>query len=271
MFANNILSATYDQHLLVTGLRYESIKRLFRATLGDWRNSLRSVEPALSLRLDFVFGVETFHKNNTVLALNHPKRVLYFVGKLVVVYNPALNTQAFYRGHKYRVTCLVLLEQAKAASGEAAYAPLINIWNVITLETLRVVQSRHRWGILELAVEANVLLSYGFREKRGEEDEDNPLYSYQLHDTETGYSIAYGLEKNFVYAIKLNPSNHLRFVTCTEGKVTFWAVTANAITRQNVCLLQDTPTACAFYPPLRGTPPDLLVGTRSGAVGMVVR
>ena len=61
----------------------------------------------------------------------------------------------------------------------------------------------------------------------------------------------------------------LRFVACTEGRVTFWGVTANTIVRQNVCIVQDTPTACLFFGG-KGEP-DLLVGTKKGGIGMVVR
>ena len=124
----------------------------------------RTQEPHIHLKLDFAFGIETFHKNNTVIALSEPKRFLYFISKLLVIYNPALNTQAFYRGHKFRVTCLVLLDKnERVASGEAAYRPTIHIWNTNTLETERIISTGHRWGIVELAAKENTLVSWGLR------------------------------------------------------------------------------------------------------------
>ena len=86
---------------------------------------------------------------------------------------------------------------------------------------------------------------------------------------ENGHSIAYGKEKYFIQTLCIDPGNVLRFVSCAEGRVTFWSVVANTIVRRNICQIPDTPTACLFYGG-RGEP-DLLVGTKSGAIGMVVR
>jgi hypothetical protein len=164
MFGNDLLNDLYDQHLHVSGLKHESIRRLFKATLNDWKSSYRNIEPSLQLRLDFAFGIETFHKNNTILLLEDPKRIVYFIGKIVVIYNPALNNQSFYRGHKFRVTCVALLpDKATAASGEAAFRPIINLWKVDSLETIRVISTCHCWGILDLDVQGTFLLSHGFR------------------------------------------------------------------------------------------------------------
>jgi len=69
-----------------------------------------------------------------VIALSDPKRFVYFVSKLVVIYNPALNSQNFYRGHRFKVTCFKLLDDKKRiASSEAAYRPTIHIWSINTL------------------------------------------------------------------------------------------------------------------------------------------
>ncbi len=82
---------------------------MFKANLNDWKAASLGGEPSINLKLDYVFGVETYHKNNTVLALSDPKRFLYFSGKIIVIYSPALNNQAFYRGHRYRVTSIALV------------------------------------------------------------------------------------------------------------------------------------------------------------------
>lgn len=44
---------------------------------------------------------------------------------------------------------------------------------------------------------------------------DHPLYSFELHDLETGHQIAYGKDKHFVYSMRIDPDNHLNFVACT--------------------------------------------------------
>ena len=43
--------------------------------------------------MSFVFGIETYNQNNTVIALKNPKRFLYFVSKIIVIYYPAENDQ----------------------------------------------------------------------------------------------------------------------------------------------------------------------------------
>jgi len=67
----------------------------------------------------------------------------------------------------------------------------------------------------------------------------------------------------------IDPNNSLNFVTCTESKVTFWTVVANTTVKKTTCILQDTPTACAFYGGKGSS--DLLVGTKKGSIGMVAR
>jgi hypothetical protein len=59
---------------------------------------------------------------------------MYFVGKIIIIFYIESNSQDFYRGHKFRVTCLSLLpDKYRVASGEASYRPIINIWSVNTL------------------------------------------------------------------------------------------------------------------------------------------
>jgi hypothetical protein len=55
MFSNDLLSDLCDQNLQLYGLKHESLRRLFKTTLHDWKNSHRGSD--LSLCLDFVFGV----------------------------------------------------------------------------------------------------------------------------------------------------------------------------------------------------------------------
>lgn len=234
------------------------------------------MEPWLKLKLDFVFGVETFHKNHTILLLDNPKRIVYFIGKIVVIFNPALNSQQFYRGHKFKVTCVAVLDDKETAiSGESAYRPTIKMWHLLTQETIRIISTCHFWGILDISVHDQYLLSYGFRERKEEEESIKNLYSFELHELEEGHSVARGEEYKFVHSFQIDPSNPLCFAACTDGLVTFWEAKASTFRRANVCCVpRDTPTVCLYYPspPQKASSkPDLLVGTRSGCVGMVCR
>lgn len=87
-----------------------------------------------------------------------------------------------------------------------------------------IIQTDHIGGIIDLAVEGNIILSFGYREKtHDEETETNQyLYSFQVYDYEHNQVLAYRPEKDFAYAIAIDPTNHLRYVTCNEGGVSFW-------------------------------------------------
>lgn len=65
---------------------------------------------------------------------------------------------------------MVLLEdKVRVASGEAAFRAAIHIWNTKTLETLRIIKTNHRWGVIELATYHNILLSFGLKEVKLEQ------------------------------------------------------------------------------------------------------
>lgn len=92
IFENNILSELYDSHLLVRGLTNDTLCKLFKSNMLDWEaennSSCFRFEPKTSLKLDYVFGMETWHTRNSVIYVSNPKRFVYFVSKLVVLYHP---------------------------------------------------------------------------------------------------------------------------------------------------------------------------------------
>ena len=279
-FRNDRLVRSYDQHISIKGLKNDVVRRLFNTK--EWRvqnKVLQREESNLSLRINFVFGIETYNQNNSVIALASPKRFLYFVSKIIVVYYPADNEQQFYRGHQFKVTAMVLLEdKVRVASGEAAFMASIHIWSTKTLETLRVIKTQHQWGVIELATYHNILLSFGLKEvkleQEGKSEEavfEKNIYCYQVIDYEKGLTIAVRQEKDLVHSLAIDPSDPLRFASCNDGRVTFWEVRFNLILKKKVCWLNgDTPTCCLFYQPSKGEP-DLLVGTCAGTLGMISR
>lgn len=102
--------------------------------------------PKISLKLDYVYGVETDNKRSTVLAINFPQTYfVYFISNLIIVYDPRSNGQKIYKGHRYKITCISKIfmndkimdksgEQGELiVSGESSYRPVIKIWNPHTL------------------------------------------------------------------------------------------------------------------------------------------
>lgn len=63
--------------------------------------------PKISLKLDYVYGVQTDNKRSTVLAINFPNTYfVYFISNLVIVYDPRSNGQKIYKGHRFKITCI---------------------------------------------------------------------------------------------------------------------------------------------------------------------
>lgn len=54
-----------------------------------------------------MYGIETDNKRKTVLAIHLPYiNFVYFVSNVVIVYDPLVNCQKIYRGHRYKITCI---------------------------------------------------------------------------------------------------------------------------------------------------------------------
>jgi hypothetical protein len=71
------------------------------------------------------------------------------------------------------------------ASGESSYHPLIRVWSIDTLETMRVIDTDHRWGIMQLDTMDNYILSYGIFDKEQE------INSLQMCDYQEGEIIGH--------------------------------------------------------------------------------
>jgi hypothetical protein len=127
--------------------------------------------------------------------VTEPKRFIYYVSRIVVLYNPQSNQQQFYTAHRAKVTCLCVLDGRMAASGEAAFDPCVYVWNYDTLRTVRVVKTGHQWGITHLAGQGDVLLTVGVEEKyQGEdklEERENLTFSVQLSSVSTGRALCF--------------------------------------------------------------------------------
>ena len=58
----------------------------------DWKSINNHCDmtkaPSLSLKLDYVLGVETFNKRNTIVTISDPFRIVYFVSNVIIVFNP---------------------------------------------------------------------------------------------------------------------------------------------------------------------------------------
>jgi len=68
--------------------------------------------------------------------------LIYFVGRILVVWNIYNKKQRFYEGHKKKVTCMnIHPNKMIVASGENGHQPEIHIWNEKTCEELKVLKT----------------------------------------------------------------------------------------------------------------------------------
>lgn len=70
----------------------------------------------------------------------------------------------FYQGHSLKISALCRHPtNSYIATGEVNYSPNIHIWDATTLETVIILKSSHKGGILHLAFSGNgsLLLSIG--------------------------------------------------------------------------------------------------------------
>lgn len=78
-----------------------------RWLLANSDYSLQKSSPQMSLKLEHVYGIETDNKRETVLVVHRPAlNFVYFVSNVVIVYDPSLNKQRVYRGHRGKITAI---------------------------------------------------------------------------------------------------------------------------------------------------------------------
>lgn len=94
---------------------------------------------------------------------NCARYLVYFVSRFAIVYNPVTHRQNVYEGHSAKISALAMHHMRfLAATGEAAEAPTIHLWNVLNCEPFKILKTYHRGGgILHLAFsrDGSLLLS----------------------------------------------------------------------------------------------------------------
>lgn len=80
------------------------------------------------------------------------KHFIYFSSRLGIVFNPLNNKQDFYEGHRLKISTMVIHpKRSLIATGEVNVNPEIHVWDPQTLETLAVLCTSHKGGVLHLA------------------------------------------------------------------------------------------------------------------------
>ena len=105
------------------------------------------------------------NSNNNLIHKNCSKKIIYFLSRYVIIYSPFNSVQKIYQGHKNKISCVTINSKNNlVASGEVSTNPLILIWNVNTFETINIIKTGHKQGILYLEFSCNdkYIISVGF-------------------------------------------------------------------------------------------------------------
>ena len=103
--------------------------------------------------------------NNNIIHKNCAKKIIYYLSRYAIIYNPFNSVQKIYQGHKNKISCIAINSKNNLiASGEVTVNPIILIWNVNTFETINIIKTGHYQGILYLEFSCNdkYIISVGF-------------------------------------------------------------------------------------------------------------
>jgi len=136
------------------------------------------------------------------------KQLLYFTSRIGVMYDTSKRSQKFYQGHKVKISSIAKHPFLRVvATGEVNMSPFIHVWDSQSMETLVVMQTAHKGGVLHLvfSTDGTKLVSIGM----------DRTFSLQIFNWKQGRSIAYRNTGYFpILGIKFNPYDDMSFVTC---------------------------------------------------------
>ncbi len=93
------------------------------------------------------------------------KALIYYTSRFGVIYNTVKSSQTFYQGHSVKISAITKHPISSiVATGEvASSSPNIHIWDAATLETIVILKTAHRGGVMHLTFsnDGSLLLSVG--------------------------------------------------------------------------------------------------------------
>jgi WD40 repeat protein len=77
--------------------------------------------------------------------------MIYYTTRIAVVYDVGKRKQKFYQGHKLKISAIARHPYLRiVATGEVNLNPLIHVWDAQSLETMVILHTSHRGGVLHL-------------------------------------------------------------------------------------------------------------------------
>lgn len=141
-----------------------------------------------------------------------------------MVYDASRKAQSFYQGHKLKISAIAKHPFLRvAATGEVNVNPSIHVWDAQTLETLVVLPTQHKGGVLHLIFsnDGQKIVSVGM----------DRCFSIQIFIWRQKRSLAYRNSGYFpVFGIKFDPYEQSSFYTCGYQHLARWKVDGSNLT-----------------------------------------
>ena len=159
--------------------------------------------------------------------LNWHKHFIYYSSRLGIVFNPIKNKQDFYEGHKFKISALALHpKKSIVATGEVNMNPEIHVWDPQTLETLAVLSTSHKGGILHLWFSGDGLkvISVGM----------DATFSIQVFQWSQQRWITFrNTGKLPIFWVKADPFDYNRFMVWGYQHIAQWTLNGNHLSWSN--------------------------------------
>lgn len=86
------MSENKDQHLLIKGLKHSELTTFLNSLMEKWSENSQEEPsrgtPPVNLKLNYVYGLQSYERRNNLICIENPKRYLFYVSKIVVVQHP---------------------------------------------------------------------------------------------------------------------------------------------------------------------------------------
>lgn len=89
----------------------------------------------MNLELEWIFGINEGQNRLKYICSEGMKaaneRILYSIGKVIIIYFPKLNAQYYYKEHNQNISVIeISSDQRLVASAEEGDQPELHIWNM---------------------------------------------------------------------------------------------------------------------------------------------
>jgi WD40 repeat protein len=160
---------------------------------------------------------------NNCIHKNCGKKIIYYLSRFVIIYNPFKSIQKIYQGHRNKISCISInSKNTLVASGEVSVHPNILIWDVNTLETINIIKTGFNQGILYLEFSCNdkYIISVGFGQ----------IFSIQV------FWVKYNKTPCFInvgifpiFCLKTFNTDDNKFITMGYRNITIWKINGNLL------------------------------------------